>query len=64
MIFDGQKLASHSYWCLPELPEDLGSSHPSEQERLEGLDSLLTQAVSDRLVSDVPLGALLEAKRA
>ena len=59
MIFDGQKLASHSYWCLPELPEDLGSSHPSEQERLEGLDSLLTQAVSDRLVSDVPLGALL-----
>ena len=59
MVFDGGKLDLHPYWCLPELPEDLGSSHPTEQERLEGLDSLLTQAVSDRLVSDVPLGALL-----
>ena len=59
IIFDGQKLASHAYWRLPELSEDLASSYPNEEERLEGLDSLFTQAVSDRLVSDVPLGALL-----
>jgi len=59
MVFDGLKLASHPYWCLPELPGDLGRSHPTEEESLEGLDSVFTQAVSDRLVSDVPLGALL-----
>ena len=59
MIFDGQRLALHPYWCLPELTEDAGTSRPIEEESLEDLDSLLTQAVSDRLVSDVPLGALL-----
>ncbi len=59
MIFDGQRLALHPYWCLPELTEDAGASRPIEEESLEDLDSLLTQAVSDRLVSDVPLGALL-----
>lgn len=59
IIFDGEKLASHAYWRLPELSEDLASSYPNEEESLETLDSLFTQAVSDRLVSDVPLGALL-----
>jgi asparagine synthase (glutamine-hydrolysing) len=59
ILFDGQKLASHAYWRLPELSEDLESSYPTEEESLETLDSLFTQAVSDRLVSDVPLGALL-----
>jgi len=59
MIFDGRKPASHPYWRLPELPEDLGSSYANEQESLDVLDGLLTRAVSDRLVSDVPLGALL-----
>jgi asparagine synthase (glutamine-hydrolysing) len=46
IIFDGQELASHAYWRLPELSEDLASSYPTDEERLEGLDSLFTQAVS------------------
>jgi len=59
MVFDGEKLVSHRYWCLPRIPEDVEASQPTEEESLETLDGLLTQAVSDRLVSDVPLGALL-----
>jgi len=59
MVFDGERLASHPYWNLPEVPEGLESSHLTEEESLEALDSLLTQAVSDCLISDVPLGALL-----
>lgn len=58
-IFDGEKLKTYSYWKIPE--EDFRSSSicPREEETLEELDHLLTQAVSDRLVSDVPLGALI-----
>jgi len=59
IIFDGEKLASYPYWSLPELPEDVGSSRLTEEESLEALDSLLTESISDHLVSDVPLGALL-----
>ena len=47
------------YWSLPS-PQD----HPripmqNEADTLEKLDHLLTEAVSDRLISDVPLGGLL-----
>ena len=57
--FNGENLSSQPYWRLPQVPEHPGSSYPTEEESLEVLDGLLTQAVSDRLVSDVPLGALL-----
>lgn len=44
------------YWTLPEY----GVHEPkSEEECVEELEGLLTEAVKIRLVSDVPLGALL-----
>ncbi|UCF71829.1 MAG: asparagine synthase (glutamine-hydrolyzing), partial [Deltaproteobacteria bacterium] len=59
MTYDGQKLVSQPYWGLPDLLKDIRPSRATEEESLQTLDSLLTQAVSDHLVSDVPLGALL-----
>ena len=58
-IYNGQELSSHRYWTLHEGTEEAGRSGLSEEQRLEELDDLLTRAVSDRLISDVPLGALL-----
>jgi asparagine synthase (glutamine-hydrolysing) len=58
-IFNGEKLQTFSYWKLSEEDLSLSSICPREEEALEELDHLLTQAVSDRLVSDVPLGALI-----
>jgi asparagine synthase (glutamine-hydrolysing) len=59
VIYNGKEVGSHRYWSLPDRPEHTGRSSLSEEDRLEELDDLLTQAVSDRLISDVPLGALL-----
>ncbi|MFH1932649.1 MAG: asparagine synthase (glutamine-hydrolyzing) [Pseudomonadota bacterium] len=59
MVYRDHSLTSHSYWKLPDSPVETGPSYLAERESLEMLDSLLTQAVSDRLISDVPLGALL-----
>ncbi|KPJ64958.1 hypothetical protein AMJ44_11765 [candidate division WOR-1 bacterium DG_54_3] len=59
MVFDGHNLSLHSYWKPPDEPERTWDSTLPEEERLSELDDLFTQAVSDRLISDVPLGALL-----
>ena len=59
LMYNGNELTSHKYWILPDMLEYGGQSSPSEEDRLEELDDLLTRAVCDRLVSDVPLGALL-----
>ena len=59
MVFDGQDLSFHIYWKPPDEPERNWDSTVSKEERLSELDDLLTQAVSNRLISDVPLGALL-----
>ncbi len=59
MVFDGYNLSLQSYWKPPDAPERIWNSGFSEEDRLSELDDLLTQAVSDRLVSHVPLGALL-----
>lgn len=60
LVHDGEKFTSHSFWEYPGIIEQNGPLKPEdENEQLKELDRLLTQAVSDRLVSDVPLGALL-----
>ncbi|MBW2710069.1 MAG: asparagine synthase (glutamine-hydrolyzing) [Deltaproteobacteria bacterium] len=58
-VFNDQNIQTHCYWELP--PGDINSkiSDQSEDDTIEEMDHILTQAVSDRLVSDVPLGALL-----
>lgn len=58
LIFDGRDISIRSYWNLPAA-EKTAVSSVSEHEELQRLDVLLTKAVSDRLISDVPLGALL-----
>jgi len=50
-------LHRHRYWDVP-LPDD-GGAPLSEAEALDRLEELLQEAVGDRLVSDVPLGAFL-----
>ena len=60
LFFDGTGAEVHKYWKSPDcLSDDDHFSARDESCYLSELDNLLTQAVSDRLVSDVPLGALL-----
>ncbi len=60
LIYDGRDLSSRFYWSFPDRVEDKKYfTVQEENEILDELDQLLTRAVSDRLVSDVPLGALL-----
>ena len=59
LICDGRDMSTHAYWRHPDRPAAVGDSGLNEEEELLQLDGLLTKAVSDRLISDVPLGALL-----
>lgn len=61
LLYDGTNLNSGIYWKQPEEKEkdDFMESAGTEEDRLRELDRVITQAVSDRLISDVPLGALL-----
>lgn len=58
-VFDGRDMEVRSYWELPPVDGNPQGEIRSEEEVVADLDQLLTRAVSDRLVSDVPLGALL-----
>lgn len=57
--FDGKHLSTHVYWSPPNGIESASSTAMDEEELVQELDNLLTQAVDARLISDVPLGALL-----
>lgn len=59
LIFNGRDLISEAFSELPDLVPHSPSLNYSEEERAEELDELLSTVVSDHLVSDVPLGALL-----
>jgi asparagine synthase (glutamine-hydrolysing) len=54
--FADGKISIRQYWDLPVFTE---YEPRSEEECLETLEHLLTEAVRSRLISDVPLGALL-----
>ena len=58
-VLDRGDLQIRPYWQLPESGSGSRKTDIQEEDILEELDRLLTRAVSDRLVSDVPLGALL-----
>jgi asparagine synthase (glutamine-hydrolysing) len=59
LIYSGDRATTKEYWKLPEPSSSKTDSEPDEEECLQRLEELLTEAVSDRLISDVPLGALL-----
>jgi asparagine synthase (glutamine-hydrolysing) len=59
LVFNGKDLNSDRYWTSPDQPQSDLSTDSDEEELLSQLDELLTDAVSLRLISDVPLGALL-----
>jgi asparagine synthase (glutamine-hydrolysing) len=59
LIYDRSDLRTHIYWSLSNRPDFTEPADASADESLEKLDHLLTQAVLARLISDVPLGALL-----
>ncbi len=56
MTVEGDKIDIRRYWRIPDAS---GAAPVDEAAALDELDRLLTRAVSDRLISDAPLGALL-----
>jgi asparagine synthase (glutamine-hydrolysing) len=60
MVFDGRHLHQKPYWSPPERLDCDGCNDVGDEVKyIDELDELLTNAVSDRLISDVPIGALL-----
>jgi asparagine synthase (glutamine-hydrolysing) len=59
LVFNGEDLNSNRYWDPQDQPQSDLSTGKDEEELLSRLDELLSDAVSLRLISDVPLGALL-----
>lgn len=59
LIDNGSTQDIRAYWKLPEKQRVEDDLEFDEVESLQHLDDLLFQSVSDRLISDVPLGALL-----
>ena len=57
--FDGKQLSTNVYWSPPHGTESVSSTAMDEEKQVQQLEDLLTQAVDARLISDVPLGALL-----
>jgi len=56
MVFEKDEAKVHRYWDLPHYATH---SPESEEECLEHLEHLLSEAVRIRMIADVPLGALL-----
>ena len=54
--FESGQIAARQYW---DLPQYASHSPKSEEECLEEMEQRLAEAVRIRLISDVPLGALL-----
>lgn len=59
LVYNGKNISTQPYWELPINQDGVKDKPVNEKSELKKLDDLLTRAVSDRLISDVPLGALL-----
>lgn len=58
-VFEGGDLKIRPYWQITESGFGSEKTEACEEDVLDELDRILTRSVSERLVSDVPLGALL-----
>jgi asparagine synthase (glutamine-hydrolysing) len=58
-VFERGDLKTRPYWQITESVFGSKRRDACEEDVLEELDRILTRSVSERLVSDVPLGALL-----
>ena len=59
-VFNGSGIHIQGFWQYPGIEnQSQAVSCLSEDEAIEKLDDLIGRSVSDRLISDVPLGALL-----
>lgn len=56
LVYEDQSIDEKTYWKLPDPGNSTGQS---EEDYLTHLDSILADAVSSRMISDVPLGAFL-----
>lgn len=59
LVYSGKNLISKTFSELPEIINHSGSWSDREEEKVLELDELLSKVVSNHMVSDVPLGALL-----
>jgi asparagine synthase (glutamine-hydrolysing) len=60
LILSNGNLAKKQWWTLPGMNSEPVLSNPMvEEDALAALEHLLIQSVSDRMISDVPIGALL-----
>jgi len=57
VAYDGENVTDRAYWTLPVVGAT--DRRWDEQDAVDELDRILGEAVACRLVSDVPLGALL-----
>jgi len=55
-IVSHHQVSTDRFWDIPDIPL---KNELHETEALDRLEVLLTQSVTDRMISDVPLGALL-----
>ena len=55
-IVSDNSVSTYRFWDIPDIHEQ---NELNETDALDHLEALLTRAVSDRMISDVPLGALL-----
>jgi asparagine synthase (glutamine-hydrolysing) len=59
LVYNGEDITLHNFDNLYDLRVNSELTIYREEEKIEELDELLTRVISDYLVSDVPLGALL-----
>lgn len=58
-VLSRKRLSIHKYWEAPKWKNRIENDSSNLGENVEKLDRILTRAVTDSLVSDVPVGALL-----